>query len=201
MREPFFTGEFYHVFCRGVDKRDIYIDDQDRRRFLHCLEKSNNPQPLKETSSPFIEIIAFCLMGNHFHLLVKQRTDKGLSRFCQRALNAYVRYFNIRHSRSGRLFETPFKSVHVSSDAQLFAVFRYIHLNPVEIIIPGWKESAQLDFHTAQTFLSWYPWSSYRHYLNQDYHQFIDRASLGDFSAEQCQNLIESRLTPGVYWG
>lgn len=136
--------QVYHVFNRGVEEREIFLDKRDYSRFLDSsvyYQKANPPtrysfrkrvdkRPLLDLEN-LVDIICYCLMPNHFHFLLKQTKDKGISLFISRLINSYTRYFNTRHQRKGHLFQGPFKAVRVENDEQLVHVSRYIHLNPV----------------------------------------------------------------------
>lgn len=162
---------FYHVYNRGVDKRDIFFDDLDYRVFLHLLKFYLSPQDLKyqsehpltevtgiipvrlhlfETLPNEIDLLAYCLMPNHFHLLLKQITSDGVTKLLRRISIVYAMYFNKRHKRVGHLFQGIFKAALIDKDSYLLHLSRYIHLNPTELtgIIPVN-----------------YPYSSYEYYL------------------------------------
>lgn len=140
-------GEIYHVFNRGVDHRSTFEDDADRERFIRLLEHHRVPKaiayshlqrvrqrsipPQELYAHPLIEVLCLCLIPNHFHLLLKQLKENGISQYAQRFLNSYTRYYNTRHDRKGYLFEGPFRAVRIETDEQLLHVSRYIHLNPV----------------------------------------------------------------------
>jgi len=151
--EGFETEGVYHLFSRGVDRRVVFDDDNDRQRFLELLSYYRHPPAIgyaqtqrlrrtapliarsqleraREANHPFANFISYCLMPNHFHLLVRQFVDKGISELMRRFLNSYTRYYNERHGRSGPLFAGQYRAVRVSTDAQLLHVSRYIHLNP-----------------------------------------------------------------------
>jgi len=140
-------GEIYHIFNRGVEKRDIFLDKRDYQRFISTFvyyqyqkppirysyrQRQKLPQktPLEETGK-LIEIYAYCLMPNHFHFLLKQTSKNGISKFVGQISNSYARYFNARHDRIGSLFQGKFKAVRVTSNEQLIHLSRYIHLNPI----------------------------------------------------------------------
>lgn len=118
----YYPGAIYHVMARGVDGRNIFIDDQDRAAFLDGMRLI-----AREASA---EIIAYCLMGNHFHLAVKVGAVP-LSAFMQRLLTAYCMRFNRRHDRTGHLFQARYKAILCLDDRYLAGLIRYIHLNPV----------------------------------------------------------------------
>lgn len=144
-KEDFGVGEIYHVFTRGVEKRDIFLDRLDYRRFLalltHCLPvktppsysalKRMNKETLRtESGDGLVDILCYCVMKNHFHLLLRENVDGGISAYMHRLLTSYSRYFNVRNIRSGSLFVNPFKGVWIQNDEQFLHASRYIHLNP-----------------------------------------------------------------------
>lgn len=157
------TNEIYHVFNRGVEKRDIFSVEREYKHFIETLghyrtsnEKLSRKGKIllkKESANNLAEILCFCLMPNHFHLLLKQISDEGISHFIRKAANSYTRYFNIKNNRVGPLFQGAFKAVRIETDEQLLHVSRYIHLNPLvtELV----------------TDLSQYSWSSYPVYVGE----------------------------------
>ncbi len=159
------TGNFYHVFNRGVNKGDIFFSEKDYKRFIitaihyknfiHKFTASGVSDPvsekLRKMEKPKIEIFSCCLMPNHFHFLVKQLEDDGITWFMQHLINSYVHYLNIKYKRVGPLFQGRFKNVLVDSDEQLLHVSRYIHLNP---LVSGLVSD-----------LKNYLWSSYHSYI------------------------------------
>lgn len=141
----FAPGEIYHVFTRGVEKRKIFLYDADRVRFLallvHCLpqgdiqsfsvaQKLKQKTEITKEGEGLVDILCYCLMNNHVHLLLKENVEGGISAYMQRLLTSYAKYFNMRSERSGSLFVNPFKAVLVDADEQFLHVTRYIHLNP-----------------------------------------------------------------------
>lgn len=138
------NNEVYHILNRGVEERETFLDKRDYSRFLNTFiyyQKTNLPARFsfqkrinpKEFSNleNLVEIVCYCLMPNHFHFLLKQVKENGISLFIGRLTNSYTRYFNIRHQRTGHLFQGPFKAVRIENNEQLIHVSRYIHLNPV----------------------------------------------------------------------
>lgn len=131
--------EFYHVYNRGVNKMRIFEDESDKRHFVKILRRHLNPDDLSTKSDGTLyrkfnrdlELLCYCLMGNHFHLLFYVREDSdALRAFMQPVLTAYTMYFNKRHKRVGPLFQGVFKASRISSDEYLLHITRYIHLNP-----------------------------------------------------------------------
>ncbi len=133
-----YPGAVYHVMARGVDRRTIFIDDQDRHAFLSTLHRT-----IRQTHST---LIAYCLMGNHFHLAIRVG-EVSLSPVMQRILSPYATTFNHRHDRKGHLFETRHNAKLCVTDSYLIGLIRYIHMNPVR---------AGLVTHPEM-----WPWSSY----------------------------------------
>ncbi len=139
------SGEVYHVCTRGVEQRNIFRNDKDRHRFLklllHCLprgavksfsiaQKFKQEVKLTKKGAGQVDLLAYCLMSNHIHLLIRQNAESGISKYMHRLLTGYAKYFNMSEHRSGSLFLNPFRAVLVDGDEQLLQVSRYIHLNP-----------------------------------------------------------------------
>jgi putative transposase len=114
----------------------------------------------KVASERHVELVSFCLMDNHFHLILKEKTSGGISRYMQRLQNAYTKYYNTRHKLSGHLFQGPYQAVHVSSDEQLMHLSAYIHRNPLELRTNGHRVSI--------SSCAEYEWSSYQDYTVQN---------------------------------
>lgn len=172
----FAVGEFYHLYNRGNDKRVIFRDENDRTRFIHLLFLCNSAQPvvyktipahrvfLFKREEPLVDIGAYCLMPNHFHLLVYERIPHGITMFMKKLSTAYSMYFNLRNNRTGKLFEGVFKAQHISDDQYLRYLYAYIHLNPIKLIEPKWRENGIQRIKRARTFLERFPYSSYLNY-------------------------------------
>ena len=112
----------------------------------------------------FVEILAFCLMPNHFHLLLKQLKTGGISEF-MRKTGGYATYFNQKYNRKGRLFQNHFWSTYVDDEEQLKTEFVYVHTNPVSMIEPGWKQKGIKNLTKTIEFVEKYKWSSYADYI------------------------------------
>jgi putative transposase len=164
-------GEYYHVFNRGAFRQNIFLGKADWQRFLFSILYLQSNEPFTnisrlvtgfstETGFPVpddvtsvvlgnrsVELVAFCLMSNHYHLLLREAEEGGISSYMQRVANGYTKYFNTKHERSGHVFQGAYKAVHVKDDRQLLYLSAYIHRNPREI--PEWKGR---EFE--------YPWSS-----------------------------------------
>jgi len=170
-RKTIFTNQqIYHVYNRGVAKQQIFDDYNNYKHFLLTLAfylerhpktklsearkdylKNIFNEPCKE---PLVEILAYCLMPNHFHLILKQIKENGIVTFLGHCCNSYTRYFNTINERVGPIFQGRFKAVMVENDAQLFHLSRYIHLNPFVAKITKKPKD--------------YQWSSIAYYLNDE---------------------------------
>mgnify|MGYP005642564509 CR=1 FL=1 len=186
-KTSFIVGEYYHVYNRGVDKRVIFNDNNDYRRFMALLYLCNGTEsvvmrPLHnyqgvplvvkifsfERGEQLVDIGSYCLMPNHFHILVTERVEGGISQFMEKLATAYVMYFNTKNERRGSLFEGPFKVKHIDSDSYLNWVFSYIHLNPVKLVDSNWKESGISNPTAVKDFINDYKYSSYSDYFLGD---------------------------------
>lgn len=138
--KTFVPDSFYHVYNRGVAKQRIYLEQSDKKYFLSLFDRHLNPKSKITDKSGFaykkfanIELNCYCLMGNHFHLLVHVASDPAeLSEFMRSIGTAYTMYFNLKYKRVGPLFQGTYKASRITSDAYLLLISRYIHLNPRE---------------------------------------------------------------------
>ena len=184
MRKTIFANnEYYHIYNRGVDKRKIFLDRTDYIRFIHNLYEFNDENPAIEFSrlnhhvgglashieprsrAKLVEIVCFCLMPNHFHLILKQLVDNGISRFMHKLGTGYTMAFNVKRNRSGVLFQGTFKTTHVKNETYLSHLSRYIHLNPSELKNLNWKREGVKE---VNQFLENYRWSSYLDYIGKE---------------------------------
>lgn len=181
----FVVGEFYHIVKRGIEEREIFLDEEDNFRFINSLVVFNDKRPApwnmrafweqRDPSSlkdyvpkdPLIEIHTFSLMKNHFHLLVRQTKEKGIIDF-MRKLGGFSYYFNKKYKRIGPLFQGRFKAVLIKTEEQLKNVFVYVHANPISLIETNWKEKGISNLPHVTRFLEEYRWSSYRDYLGKE---------------------------------
>jgi putative transposase len=185
-RPKFINGEFYHIYNRGVEKRNIFQEVSDYFRFIFCLYELNDKKLIKmrdrilerkarehtgatrvSDREMLVEVIIFCFMPNHYHLVLRQLVDGGISLFMKKLANGYTGYFNEKYSRKGigALFQGRFKAVHVKDDKQLQALVCYIFTNPVELIERNWKEAGVKDIKKVIQFLESYRWSNYLDYI------------------------------------
>lgn len=191
----FVEGEYYHLYNRGNSKQKIFLDDKDQERFLKLLYLCNSKINIDfredivkkkidawdfEKGKSVVSICAWVLMPNHFHLYLTPKPDawrparpaesgNAITYFMHRVLTAYSKYFNAKYKRTGSLFESKFKSVHINKDTQAKYLFSYIHLNPLKLIDPNWSKTGRLASGSIvpkfKEFLSSYKWSSYFDYL------------------------------------
>ena len=174
----FSTGEYYHIYNRGTDKRTIFLSPHNYQRFQALLYVCNSTAPVDiakhfregrsfvelfgiSRGETLVDIIVYCLMPNHFHILIREKAEGGIAKFMGKLSTGYSMYFNGKNDRTGVLFEGRFKAKHVDSDEYLKYLFAYIHLNPVKIIDPKWKENGIHDRLAAQDYLNNYTYSSY----------------------------------------
>ena len=212
------TGEYYHVYNRGVDKRTIYRRARDYNRFLQQLYAFNDFQIVsnysyyaelgfdalreRERQEPLVAIVAFCLMPNHFHLVVRQVRDEGLSLFMQKVGAGYAKYFNLKHKRNGTLFQDRFQAKHVHDTAYLHQVVSYVHLNPLALS----GTTSKLPSSNKVRRLQEYAWSSLPTYLGRGgegavQYDLLDHATIKDVGLflgnEHEKQLIKYLSSPG----
>lgn len=137
----FTKGEYYHIYNRGNNKMKIFIDSEDYDFFMLRLNQNLSKIPISEKTRGYaiknlptdaFELECFCLMSNHFHLLLKQNTDLPLSKLILKVCTSYSKYFNKKYNRVGSLFQDEFKAVHITSHGQLMGTIDYIHQNPIK---------------------------------------------------------------------
>jgi len=176
---PLAPREFFHLYNRGTDKRQIFLDFEDYRRFVELLYLCNSRKPISvrdvrkvyntvfdfERETTLVSIGAYCLMPNHFHILITTEIEGGISEFMRKLSTAYSMYFNLRYDRTGALFEGRFKTEHVDSDEYLKYLYAYIHLNPVKLIDKDWKEKGSRDSKRSLDYAASYSYSSLADYL------------------------------------
>lgn len=151
-RAPIFTAQgYYHVYNRGHNKQSIFLDAKDYQRYLKRLREYLEKHE--------VTILAYCLMPNHIHLMLRQDGEELIDRFIHRLHTAYTMYFNKKYERVGAVFQGKFKAKLIESDEYLLHVSRYIHINPVELF------DFQPQGLALRLQLEKYPWSSYGEYI------------------------------------
>jgi len=187
--DPFVTGEYYHIYNRGIDKRIIFKSKKDYERFIMLLYLANSDDSFRldnilnkqhktfgealvlDKDEPLVSIGAWCLMTNHFHLLIRQEADGGVTKFMRKLGVGYSMFFNIKYQRKGALFGGLFKSKLIGvDDNYMRQLFGYIHINPLEIEFPEWKDKIKKSSinMNMKKFLESYQYSSYLDYVGKD---------------------------------
>jgi putative transposase len=180
-RIPIIAGEIYHVFNRSIARQPIFKTQKDYLRAFELIQYYSYVNPplrysqyshynrlpietkeiyfkeLQQKSKKQIEIFAYCLMPNHFHFLLKGLSTTGISSFISNLQNGYAKYFNLRHERTGSLFQSRFKAIRIETDEQFVHVARYIHLNPITSYVL--REISELET---------YEWSSFSEYITSN---------------------------------
>lgn len=196
---PLVNDYFYHIYNRGSDKRNIFTQPRDYKRFLQTFyyyqfegprprfsifTKSNLNFSKPLSTEKLVDIVCYCLMPNHFHFLLKQRQENGIAIFMSLLSNSYTKYFNIKYRRIGALLQGVFKSVLVETDEQLIHVSRYIHLNPI--------------VSSLERTLERYPWSSYDEYMRKTTSICVKENVLTHFSPVQpYKQFVEDQIEYG----
>ncbi|PJE57510.1 MAG: hypothetical protein COU82_01620 [Candidatus Portnoybacteria bacterium CG10_big_fil_rev_8_21_14_0_10_38_18] len=175
-------SEIYHVLNRGVDRRKIFLNKQDYFRFIHDLFVFNDQKIVNTTFRAFgkfqmndiasrslprkllVDIYAFCLMPNHYHLVLSPRIEMGISKFIKKLDMGYAKYFNQKYKRKGTLYESRYKSILIEKESHFYHLPYYIHLNPLDIEFPEWREGKLRNRNKAIEFLDNYRWSSHLDY-------------------------------------
>lgn len=191
-KTSFHENGFYHVYNRGVEKRKIFLDEKDYAAFTGILKTylsddlPKNEKPIlqgralerikKNNLATEVSLVAYCLMPNHFHFLLQQRTDQAITKFMQRILTTYSMYFNQRYQLVGSLFQGRFKAIEVKEDEYLLHLTRYIHRNPI-----GGKLIVSKN-------LQKYRYSSYPVYLREGEKEWIRAKPILDYFSKNDPN-------------
>lgn len=195
-------ADIFHVLNRGVDKRKIFLDNQDYFRFIHDLFEFNNQERVNNVFYSFykfndigcrnikdkkprkllVDIHAFCLMSNHYHLLLSPRVENGIPKFMKKMNMGYAKYFNEKYKRKGTLFESRYKSILITEHAHFLHLPYYIHLNPLDLKFSSWREKKLKNYKEAMAFLEKYRWSSFLDYIGKkNFPSITNRKFLLDF--------------------
>ena len=181
---PFVTGEFYHLFNRGAHKNKIFLHEGDYSRFQLLMHLGNSVEQIaireilkKYKGSPLsnifeeeipdkglVDVLAYCLMPNHFHLILRQKSDNGITQFLKRSIIGYSMYFNLSKKHEGTVFQGLTKSRHINNEPYFRYIFSYLHLNPLDLVEPKWKEKGLSGKVGTKKFIHEYPYSSFFDY-------------------------------------
>jgi putative transposase len=178
--------EIYHALNRGVDGRDIFKDNQDRIRFVHDLFEFNDQKPAPHMRASgriggfvnphirerLVDIHGWCLMKNHYHLVLSERVENGISLFLRKLNVGYANYFNERYARTGTLFQGRTKKIALERQAHFLYILHYVHLNPLDYLSGAqeWRvrdKSGIKSVREALQYLDTYRWSSYLDYRGE----------------------------------
>ncbi|MCG2725470.1 MAG: transposase [Elusimicrobia bacterium] len=192
------TDNIYHIFNKSIAKFVIYNKEADFQRMIDVMDyyqlsknsikfskykktlKDENPFYKKLSGVNLVEIISYCIMPTHFHMILKQKTKNGIPLFIKKVCDSYTRYFNIKHNRKGPLWEGKYKNVLIKTDVQLLHLTRYLHLNPVTSFLINkpeeWKHSSYLEF------------------LNRKERKICSFSSVLDINPENYKNFVEDRI-------
>jgi len=155
--------EYYHVYCRGIDKKDIFIDDIDYDRFMKSLwifndeKRTRSNLAVKPDRKILVDLMEFCLMQNHFHLLIRTDSPLNMGKFMQKLMTGYTMYFNKKYTRNGHLFESKYRYKYIDNDIYLRQVIDYIHNNPLKLKYPDYVSSDLLlgNFKLTSEAIEW----------------------------------------------
>ncbi len=192
-KESFKNNNIYHIFNRGADERDIFLDGDDYQRFLdfarvyryknlrlRALQSQKmtklSPTSLNRIARPLVEVWAYVLVKNHFHFILRQLVRNGITKFMHKLGTLYTLYFNEKHKKPGRLFEGPFKAISVPENNHLFLLSFYIHLHPAEFLaVPKLKGGKIKNWEEMLIAMEEYKWSSYSVYLGRKENKLVSQ--------------------------
>ncbi|MEI6228894.1 MAG: transposase [Candidatus Saccharibacteria bacterium] len=187
------VNSYYHIYNRGVEKRKVFIDDEDYAVFLNLFKRYLNEGPEKDNKgreydwlAEDVELMSFCLMPNHFHLLLYQIRLGAITKLLRSVCSAYTTYFNKKYERVGPLFQGVFKASHIYIDDYLTYITRYIHRNPTDYLnwewssLPYWINNKRSAWVSSERLNDMAP-AKYLEFLNddEDYRDSLDE--IGDF--------------------
>lgn len=183
--------ELYHVLNRGIDGRKLFFDSQDYARFVHNLYEFNDTKPadnlhrlfdpemkdlrglsFRRIREKLVEIHGWCLMRDHYHLLISERIEDGLTRFMMKVNVGYAKYYNERYGRRGHLFQGKTKKILIGRETHFLYILHYLHLNPLDYLegAAKWRDRDKDTIKStkeALKYLNGYRWSSYLDYCGE----------------------------------
>lgn len=182
-RDVLAEGETYHIYNRGAHKGELFKTPEDYRRFALLMYLANSDQhfvmrdlfakyygqPMEAVfdepvEQNLVDVLAYTLMPNHVHLVLRQKSGDGITKYLKKLFVAYSMYFNLKHEHSGTLLQGRFKSKHIDTEEYFRYIFAYVHLNPLDVAQPGWKEAGVKSPKALRKFMDSYPYSSYFDY-------------------------------------
>jgi putative transposase len=210
--------ELYHALNRGVDGRNIFHDEHDRARFVHNLYEFNDATPVTnlqhrlkhmglrnpylKTRGILVDIHGWVLMNNHYHLLLSERIEGGLSLFLRKLNVGYANYFNERYERKGTLFQGRTKKILIERELHFLYILHYLHLNPLDYLegAQEWRIRSKSEIKNtsdALNYLDTYRWSSYLDYAGKKNFPSIlttslFRDALGDYQESLSEYLHDT---------
>jgi len=217
-KQQFVNGEIYHIVLRSLDDNLLFKDTNDYYRGIFSVYEFNtiksvtiqhrrkvraqikreldrDPFSISDERDKLVEVLAFCFMPNHIHLLLKQLKDEGITKFMRKIGAGYGGYFNRKYKRKGYVFQNRFLAVHIKDNDQLKTVFVYIHTNPISLIEPKWKEKGIKNPEKVTEFLEEYKWSSYQDFIGKkNFPSVTDRNFISEIMGKEqgCKNFIEN---------
>ncbi len=202
-------GEYYHIYNRGNGKNTIFHDDEDYKRFAGLMYVCNQKENFKSDNlnknqgllsidqiDPLVAIGAYCIMPNHFHILITQLENGSIPVFMQKLGTAYVMYYNKKYKRTGSLFEGKFKAEYIDTNNYLKYIYSYIHLNPLKLIDKNWKTSGLVSKENSSDFLKKYKYSSFSDYFDPNSrkeYKLINKKLFPDYFSTKSEFLSEIR--------
>lgn len=219
-KEQFVNDEIYHIVLRGIDDNLIFKDTDDYYRGVFSIYEFNNTKSveilkrreqrqkekkklrgglaslqLPDKRDKLVDVLSFCFMPNHLHLLLKQIKSEGITKFMVKTGTGYGGYFNRKYNRKGYVFQNRFLSVPIKNDNQLKIIFTYIHTNPISLIEPNWKGRGIKNPKKVIEFLENYKWSSYQDYLGvKNFPSVTERESILEIMSgkQGCKDFIKN---------
>jgi len=185
------SNSYYHIYNRGVEKRKIFIDDQDFATFENLLKRYLSDKPIKDSRGrnyiflgDKVSLIAFCLMPNHFHMMIYQTELDSITKLLRSVCSSYVTYFNNKYNRVGTLFQGNFKAIQIKDESYLLFLTRYIHRNPADYLeyewssLDYWLEKKNADWLDYEIICDMSP-TEYLDFINDDreYYSGVDKIS------------------------